>query len=36
MKIISGNRIAALEAVEELQRLDPARADELFKRIVPR
>ena len=31
----SGNRTAALEVVKELRRLDPARAEELFNRIVP-
>jgi hypothetical protein len=36
MKIISGNRSAALEAVKELRRLDPERADKLFNLIVPR
>ena len=33
---ISGNRTAALDAVRELRRLDPARADNLFNFIVPR
>jgi Flp pilus assembly protein TadD len=33
---VSGNRIAALEAVRQLRRIDPARADELFNMIVPR
>jgi len=36
MKIICGNRAAALDAVRELRRLDPARADKLFNLIVPR
>jgi len=31
----SGNRTAALDAVKELRRLDPARADVLFNLIVP-
>lgn len=34
--LFSGNRTAALEAVKELRRLDPARADKLFNLIVPR
>jgi hypothetical protein len=33
---LTGNRTAALEAVRKLQRLDPAKADDLFNRIVPR
>jgi cytochrome c-type biogenesis protein CcmH/NrfG len=33
---VSGNRVAALDAVRELRRLDPAMADKLFNWIVPR
>ena len=33
---LSGNRTAALDAVQELRRLDPKQADELFNLIVPR
>jgi Flp pilus assembly protein TadD len=33
---ISGNRTAALEAIQELRRLDPEQADKLFNIIVPR
>lgn len=33
---LSGNRTAALDAVRQLRRLDPAKADELFNLIVPR
>jgi tetratricopeptide (TPR) repeat protein len=32
---LSGNRTAALEAVQELRRLDPAQADKLFHLIDP-
>lgn len=32
----SGNRTAALDALQELRRLDPVKADELFNLIVPR
>jgi hypothetical protein len=35
MKIISSKTVA-LEAVQELRRHDPAKADELFNLIVPR
>jgi tetratricopeptide (TPR) repeat protein len=31
-----GNQTAALDAVRELRRLDPAKADKLFKWITPR
>ncbi len=33
---LSGNRTAALDAVRELQRLDPAQADKLFNLMMPR
>ncbi len=32
---LSGNRGAALDAVQELRRLDPQSADELFNLMVP-
>ena len=32
----SGNRNAALDAVQKLRNIDPVQADELFNRIVPR
>ena len=33
---LSGNRGAAMDALQELRRLDPARADRLFDTLVPR
>ncbi len=33
---VSGNRVAALQALQELRRLDPQKADELFNRILGR
>jgi len=34
--ILSGNRDAALEAVQKLRRLDPEGADKRFDLIAPR
>ena len=32
---LSGNRTAALDAVQQLRRINPGLADELFNAIVP-
>ncbi|MGM0665527.1 MAG: tetratricopeptide repeat protein [Thermodesulfobacteriota bacterium] len=34
--LVSGNRGAAMDAVKELPRLNPALADELFDIVMPR